>query len=158
MDGTGTEGGRRGAWRDTGPLCSREEGIRMGGALFQFSLVNGGVGGGGVRPGCAGRTRLCREARWRTEPPRSKLACFAWSWSTEAAVVWPLGPLDGAGGAPRVTVFRKPRPEGPGRQPGPGSECLTGSQGGVHCVFVCISKTLYFFLGNFFLTGLDGLF
>ena len=26
------------------------------------------------------------------------------------------------------------------------------------CVFVCISKTLYFFLGNFFLTGLDGLF
>ena len=129
-----------------------------GGCSLPVQPRKWGCGWGGVRPGCAGRTRLCREARWRTEPPRSKLACFAWSWSTEAAVVWPLGPLDGAGGAPRVTVFRKPRPEGPGRQPGPGSECLTGSQGGVHCVFVCISKTLYFFLGNFFLTGLDGLF
>lgn len=62
-----------------------------------------------------------------------------WSaWSTGAAVVWPLGPLGGAGGTPRVTVFKKLRPEGPERQPGPGSECLTGSKGGVHCVYLCV--------------------
>ena len=52
--------------------------------------------------------------------------------------MWPLGPLGGAGATPRVTVFRKLRPEGPERQPGPGSECLTGSKGGVHYVYLCV--------------------
>lgn len=60
-------------------------------------------------------------------PPgtREQLSCGLWD------------PLMGLV-APPGSVFRKLRPEGPERQPGPGSECLTGSKGGVHCVYLCV--------------------